>query len=173
MLKLTLTCSRELWVVTKRTRSCIQTGKMSFLCRVADLSRRYRVRSSEPLLLYVQSSRLRWFGRLIKMPSRCLPLKVFTARRTVGQTQCLSIPHKKLKIILGTLGILCLLTLDKKKRVDEWRRSLLSITCNTDDIKFFHGFPTHITWWIISKIATSTHSLANETKLTHSKNVYA
>lgn len=107
-LKLTLTYSHELWVVAKRTRSCIQTGKMSFLCRVADLSRRYRVRSSEPLLLYVQSSRLRWFGRLIKMPSRYLPLKVFTARRTVGQTQCLSIPYKKRKIRLGTLGILCL-----------------------------------------------------------------
>jgi len=52
---------------------------MSFLCRVAGLSLRDRVRRSdirrelgvEPLFLHVGRSQLRWFG--------CLPLEVFRA----------------------------------------------------------------------------------------------
>jgi len=59
----------ELWVVIKRTRLRIPAAKMSFLRRVAGLSLRDRVRSSdirrelevEPLLLCVERSQLRWF----------------------------------------------------------------------------------------------------------------
>ncbi|TWW59288.1 hypothetical protein D4764_06G0008180 [Takifugu flavidus] len=55
----TLTYGHELWVMTERTRSRVQTAEMSFLRRVAGLSLRDRVRSSaireelgvEPLLL--------------------------------------------------------------------------------------------------------------------------
>uniref|UniRef100_A0A8C6KI17 Reverse transcriptase domain-containing protein n=1 Tax=Nothobranchius furzeri TaxID=105023 RepID=A0A8C6KI17_NOTFU len=42
-----LTYGRELWVMTKRTRSRIQAAEMSFLRRVAGLSLRDRVRSSD------------------------------------------------------------------------------------------------------------------------------
>jgi len=63
---------------------------MSFLCRVAGLSLRDRVRSSdiqrelgvEPLLLRIERSQLRWFGHLIRMPPGRLPLEVFRARPT-------------------------------------------------------------------------------------------
>uniref|UniRef100_A0A8C3A8W9 NADP-dependent oxidoreductase domain-containing protein n=1 Tax=Cyclopterus lumpus TaxID=8103 RepID=A0A8C3A8W9_CYCLU len=63
----TLTYGHELWVVTERTRSGIQAAEMSFLSRVAGLSLRDRVRSSdirgelgvESLLLRVQRSQLR------------------------------------------------------------------------------------------------------------------
>ena len=70
---LTLTYGHKPWVMTERTRSRIQAAKISFLCRVAGLSLRDRVRSSdirgelgvEPLLLRVERSQLRWFGHLI------------------------------------------------------------------------------------------------------------
>jgi len=70
---------------------------MSFLDRVAGLSLRDRVRSSdirrelgvEPLLLRVERSQLRWFGHLIRMPPGRLPLEVFrtdlTGRRPRGR----------------------------------------------------------------------------------------
>jgi len=76
-----LTYGHELWVVTERTRSRIQVAEMSFLRRVAGLSLRDRVRSSdirrelgiEPLLLRIERSQLRWFGHLIRMPPGRLP----------------------------------------------------------------------------------------------------
>ena len=60
-------------------------AKMSFLRRVAGLTLRDRVRSSdiweelrvEPLLLWVERSQLRWFGHLVRMPPGRLPGKVF------------------------------------------------------------------------------------------------
>ncbi|TWW59883.1 hypothetical protein D4764_06G0014130 [Takifugu flavidus] len=65
---LPLTYGHELWVMTERTRSQVQAAEMSFLCRVARLSLRDRVRSSaireelgvEPLLLRVERSQMRW-----------------------------------------------------------------------------------------------------------------
>ena len=72
----TLTYGHELWVMTERTRSRVQAAEMSFLRRVAGLSLRDRVRSSdireglrvEPLLLHVERSQMRWFGHLMRMP---------------------------------------------------------------------------------------------------------
>uniref|UniRef100_A0A8C2WVQ0 FERM and PDZ domain containing 1 n=1 Tax=Cyclopterus lumpus TaxID=8103 RepID=A0A8C2WVQ0_CYCLU len=66
--------------------------EMSFLRRVAGLSLRDRVRSSdirgelgvESLLLRVERSQLRWFGHLVRMPPGRLPLEVFRARPTGG-----------------------------------------------------------------------------------------
>jgi len=63
---------------------------MSFLRRVAGLSLRERVGSSdirrelgvEPLLLRVERSQLRWFGHLIRTPPGRLPLEVFQAPPT-------------------------------------------------------------------------------------------
>ena len=78
-------------VVTERTRSRIQAAEMSFLRRVAGLSLRDKVRSSdirrelgvvEPLLLRIERSQLRWFGHLTRMPPGRLPLEVFRARPT-------------------------------------------------------------------------------------------
>jgi len=78
----TLTYGHELWVVTERmSGSRIQVAKMSFLRRVAGLSLRDRVRSSdirrelgvESLLLRVERSQLRWFGHLIRMPPGASP----------------------------------------------------------------------------------------------------
>jgi len=99
---------------------------MSFLRRVAGLSLRDRVRSSdirrelgvEPLLLRVERSQLRWFGYLIRMPPGRLPLEVFrtrpTGRRPWGRprTRCrdyisllawehLGIPQKELESVAG------------------------------------------------------------------------
>ncbi|MDG2633017.1 hypothetical protein P7M35_24665, partial [Vibrio parahaemolyticus] len=93
----TLTYGHELWVVTERMRSRIQAAEMSFLRRVAGLSLRDRVRSSdireglgvEPLLLHIERSQLRWFGHLVRMPSGRLPWEVFracpTGRRPRGR----------------------------------------------------------------------------------------
>ena len=63
----TLTYGHERWVMTKRMRSWVQTAKMGFLCRVAGVSLRGRVRSSaireglgvELLLLSMERSQLR------------------------------------------------------------------------------------------------------------------
>uniref|UniRef100_A0A8C6Q6A0 Reverse transcriptase domain-containing protein n=1 Tax=Nothobranchius furzeri TaxID=105023 RepID=A0A8C6Q6A0_NOTFU len=82
-----LTYGHELWVMTERTRSRIQAAEMSFLRRVAGLSLRDRVRSSdireglgvEPLLLRIERSQMRWFGDLVRMPPGCLPGEVFRA----------------------------------------------------------------------------------------------
>uniref|UniRef100_A0A8C6MBU3 Reverse transcriptase domain-containing protein n=1 Tax=Nothobranchius furzeri TaxID=105023 RepID=A0A8C6MBU3_NOTFU len=86
----TLTYGHELWVVTERTRSRIQAAEVSFLCRVAWLSLRDRVRSSvipewlgvDLLLLHIERSQLRWLGHLVRMPPECLPGEVFQARPT-------------------------------------------------------------------------------------------
>ncbi|TWW80170.1 hypothetical protein D4764_10G0012000 [Takifugu flavidus] len=70
---------------------------MSFLCRVAGLSLRDRVRSSdireelgvEPLLLHIERSQLGWLGHLASLPSGRLPFEVFrtcpTGRRPRGR----------------------------------------------------------------------------------------
>ncbi|TWW66773.1 hypothetical protein D4764_20G0008050 [Takifugu flavidus] len=70
---------------------------MSFLCPVAGLSLRDRVRSSdireglgvELLLLHIERSQLGWLGNLVRMPSGRLPLEVFrtcpTGRRPRGR----------------------------------------------------------------------------------------
>ena len=70
---------------------------MRFLRRVAGLSLRDRVRSSdireglkvESLLLRVERSQLRWFGHLNRMPSGHLPRKVYqtapTGKRPLGR----------------------------------------------------------------------------------------
>ncbi|KAK3527587.1 hypothetical protein QTP86_026892, partial [Hemibagrus guttatus] len=83
----TLTYGHELWVMTERVRSRIQTAEMSFLRRVAGRSLRDRVRSSvtreelgvEPLLLHIERGQLRWLGHLFRMPPGCLPGEVFRA----------------------------------------------------------------------------------------------
>ncbi len=86
----TLSYGHELWVVTERTRSQVQAAEMSFLCRVAGLSHRDRVRSLvireelgvEPLLLRVEKSQIKWLRHLIRMPPRRLPGEAFRARPT-------------------------------------------------------------------------------------------
>ena len=77
----TLTYGHKLWVVSERTRSRIQAAKNCFCRRVAGLSVRDRVRSSdiwrelgvEALLIRVKNCQLRWFGHLIRMPPKHLP----------------------------------------------------------------------------------------------------
>ncbi|TWW67224.1 hypothetical protein D4764_02G0002650 [Takifugu flavidus] len=72
-----LTYGHQRWVMTERTRSRIQAAEMSFLRRVAGLSLRDRVRSSdireelgvELLLLHIERSELGWLGHLARMPS--------------------------------------------------------------------------------------------------------
>ena len=86
----TLTYGHELWVVTERTRSRVQAAEMSFLCRVAGLSFRDRVRSLvireelrvDPLLLCIERSQMRWLGHLVRMPPGRLPGEMFRARPT-------------------------------------------------------------------------------------------
>ncbi|TWW58244.1 hypothetical protein D4764_07G0009630 [Takifugu flavidus] len=83
----------------ERTRSLIQAAELSFLRRVAGLSLRDKVRSSdireglgvEPLLLHIERSQSGWLGHLARMPSGCLPLEVFqtcpTGRRPRGRAR--------------------------------------------------------------------------------------
>ncbi|KAK3550678.1 hypothetical protein QTP70_002404 [Hemibagrus guttatus] len=84
----TLTYGHELWVMTERIRSRIQSAEMSFLRRVAGRSPlRDRVRSSvtqeelgvEPLLLHMERGQLRWLGHLFRMPPGRLPGEVLRA----------------------------------------------------------------------------------------------
>jgi hypothetical protein len=83
----TLTYGHELWVMTRKTRSRIQAAEMRFLRRIAGLTLRDRVRSSEirkninvePLLLQIERSQLRWLGHLLRMPSERLVHKVWDA----------------------------------------------------------------------------------------------
>ena len=72
----------EFWVVNKRMSLQIQATEMSFHpCRVAGLSLRDRVRSSdtqerlrvEPLLLHVERNQLRRFEHLVRMRPGRLP----------------------------------------------------------------------------------------------------
>ena len=93
----TLTYGHEGWIMTDRTRSRIQAAEMRFLRRVAGLSLRDRVRSSdireglkvESLLLRVERSQLRWVGHLNRMPSGRLPREVYqtgpTGKRPPGR----------------------------------------------------------------------------------------
>ncbi|KAK0140999.1 hypothetical protein N1851_021987 [Merluccius polli] len=85
----TLTYGHELWVVTERTRLRIQAAEMSFLRRVAGLSLRDRVRSSDIRReLGVQPLRRKELVEvvralhLIRMPPGRLPLEVFWVRST-------------------------------------------------------------------------------------------
>ncbi|TWW64971.1 hypothetical protein D4764_22G0006180 [Takifugu flavidus] len=90
-----LTYGHQRWVMTERTRSRIQAAEMSFLRRVAGLSLRDRVRSSdmreelgvEPLLLHIERSQLGWLGHLARMPSGRFPLEVFRTWST-GRGPC-------------------------------------------------------------------------------------
>ncbi|TWW74357.1 hypothetical protein D4764_14G0003580 [Takifugu flavidus] len=93
-----LTYGHQCWVMTERTRLRIQAAEMSFLRRVAGLSLRDRVRSSdireglgvEPLLLHIERSQLGWLGHLARMPSGRLPLEVFRGRRLGGEITSLA-----------------------------------------------------------------------------------
>ncbi len=81
----TLSYGHELWAVAKKMRSRIPAAKTSFLRRVAGLRLRDRVRSSdiwrelgvELLLPCADSSQLRWFRHLTRVPLGPLPLEVF------------------------------------------------------------------------------------------------
>ncbi|KAK3542716.1 hypothetical protein QTP70_000099 [Hemibagrus guttatus] len=91
----TLTYGHELWVMTERVRSRIQTAEMSFLRRVVGRSLRDRVKSSvtwkelgvEPLLLHNERGQLRWLGHLFRMPPGRLPGEVFWACPTGKRPQ--------------------------------------------------------------------------------------
>lgn len=76
--------------MTKRTRSLVQAAEMRFLCRMAGLTLRDRVRSSaiweglgvELLLLRSERSQLRWFWHLIRLPPGRHPLELCWAHPT-------------------------------------------------------------------------------------------
>lgn len=95
-------------------RSQIQAAEMSIHCRVAGLSFKDRVRSSDiwrelgvvPLLL--ERRQLRWFVHLIRMPPEHLPLEVFCALRPISHLACerLRIPQEELETVAGEKNIL-------------------------------------------------------------------
>ncbi|TWW62708.1 hypothetical protein D4764_04G0013550 [Takifugu flavidus] len=147
-----LTYGHQRWVMTERTRSWIQAAEMSFLCRVAGLSLRNRVRSLdireglgvELLLLYIERSQLGWLGHLARMPSGCLPLEVFrtcpTGRRPRGRPRSrwrdyisrlawewLGVPPEELMEVAGERAVwaslLKLLPRDPDKRQKTKRKS--------------------------------------------------
>lgn len=80
----------KVWVMTERMGLRICMVKMGFLHRLAELTLRDRVRSSniwrefreEPLFLCVKRRQLRWFEHLIRVPPEHLPLEVFWAHPT-------------------------------------------------------------------------------------------
>ncbi len=82
----TPTCGHEGWVTIENMRMQIQAAKMGFLRRVAGISLRDKVRSSdickglgvEPMLLSIEWSQLR-LRYLVKMAPGRLPREVFQA----------------------------------------------------------------------------------------------
>ena len=78
-----LTYRHELWVETERMRLWIEAAKRSFLHRVAGLSLRDKVMSSdlwvELLLPHVEKCQLRWFRHLVRMSPGRLTWWVFRA----------------------------------------------------------------------------------------------
>jgi hypothetical protein len=93
----TLIYGHEQWVMTEKIRSRIQSAKMRFLHRVAGLTLRDKIRSSdiretlqiEPLLLHIERSQLRWLGHVLRMPHDRLPYQIFQAvprgKRPIGR----------------------------------------------------------------------------------------
>ncbi|CAF3333272.1 unnamed protein product [Rotaria sp. Silwood2] len=93
----TLIYGHEQWVLTEKLRSRIQSAEMRFLRRVAGLTLRDKIRSSdireslqiEPLLLHIERSQLRWLGHIIRMPHNRLPYQIFnvtlSGKRPIGR----------------------------------------------------------------------------------------
>ncbi|KAI3373071.1 hypothetical protein L3Q82_006415 [Scortum barcoo] len=85
----TLTYGHELWVMTERTRSADTSGRnefppqggwaLSLRDRVRSSVIREELESSQPLLLQIERSQLRWLGHLFRMPPGRLPREVFQA----------------------------------------------------------------------------------------------
>ena len=81
--------------MTERMRSRVQSAEMGFLCRVAGVSLRDRVRSSaiqeglgvELPLLCFERSQLKWFGHLMRMLPGRLPREVVLSRPTGRRTR--------------------------------------------------------------------------------------
>ena len=119
---------------------------MGFLCRVAGVFLRDRVRSSafrqglraEPLLLWVERSWMRWFGHLMRMPLGCFPRVVVLAHptgRPRGRPRtrwrdyiswpgsAWGFPQSELADVKGKSGACCCPhdpTLDKQLTMDGW-----------------------------------------------------
>jgi hypothetical protein len=93
----TLIYGHEHWVMIEKIRSRIQSAEMRFLRRVAGLTLRDKIRSSniretlqiEPLLLHIERSQLRWLGHVLRMPHNRLPYQIFQAapagKRPIGR----------------------------------------------------------------------------------------
>ena len=92
-----LTYGHEFWVMTERMRLQLQASEMRFLRRIEGVTLFNKVRSSEsrkslniePLLLQIEKSQLRWFGRVSRMPQERLPKQALLAkangRRPIGR----------------------------------------------------------------------------------------
>ena len=71
-----LTYGHESWVMAERVRSQVQASEIRFLQRIDGVTLFSKVRSPEirkslniePLLLRIERSQLRWFGRVSRMP---------------------------------------------------------------------------------------------------------
>ncbi|MHB9337741.1 RNA-directed DNA polymerase, partial [Fusobacterium pseudoperiodonticum] len=82
-----LTYGHEFWIMTERMRSRVQAAEMGFLRSVAGLSLLDRVHStaireflsSEPLLLRIERSQLRWYGDVIRMSDDRIARRVLLA----------------------------------------------------------------------------------------------
>ena len=76
-----LAFGHEFWVMTERMRSQVQASEMSLLQKIEGVTLFNKVRSSEirkslntePLLLRIERSQLRWFGYVSRMPQEKLP----------------------------------------------------------------------------------------------------
>jgi len=85
-----LTYGHEHWVMTERTRSRIQASEMSFLRKIAGLTRLDRVRNSDirrnlgvgPLLSHIERSQLRYYGHVTRMSQDRLAGRIMEARPT-------------------------------------------------------------------------------------------
>jgi hypothetical protein len=84
----TLTYGHECWIMSEKVRSRLQAAEMRFLRRVAGFTRLDRVRntiirdtlSTEPLLLQIERSQLRWYGHVCRMPHERLTWQIFNSR---------------------------------------------------------------------------------------------
>ena len=74
--------------MTERARSQVQASEMRFLRRIEGVTLFNKVRSSEirkylntePLLLRIERSQLRWFGHVSRRPQERLPKQALVAK---------------------------------------------------------------------------------------------
>ena len=103
----TLIYGHECWLMTERVRSRVQAAEMRFLRKIVGVTRLDRVRNTaireklatEPLLLHIEKSQLRWFGHVCRMPHERLTWQILNSHPQ-DQEKNLELKNKKKRKML-------------------------------------------------------------------------